>query len=582
MKSLWDKTPLRNRYILAVLAGVVLASSFPKLGVAGLAWIAPALMLAASLGKPAGDRFRIGYIAGLAHYLVSLYWLLLIPYRWHGMPLGPAVGWLALSGFLALGPATWVWMASRTGTSARVNEGSVADSLGDETELEAHRSSSLRGPAAGLVPASWIGRTLWALGGAAAWVAMEMTLARILGGFPWNLLGDSQYQMTLLIQIASLTGVYGLSFLMVWFSLGLLCAGLKVLRRPATKSLWTAEILLPMLAVAMVFNFGLRHLRRAPQPARFLTVMLVQPSIPQTLIWDSDKNGERFQEVLRLCDQALTNQADLVVWPEAAIPELLRYDEKTALALSAMAQRHHVWMVVSADDFEPRPGAVKSDEGNFYNASFLIDPNGRLTERNYRKRNLVIFGEYIPWLRWLPFLKWFTPIQGGFTPGKAPGIFVLPDLEATASVLICFEDVFPQLEWGAEASNVDFLVNLTNDGWFGEGAEQWQHAASALFRAVERGLPLVRCANNGITCWIDAEGRFGQIFQDPAGSVHGRGVLTAEIPLPAAGSKPQSTFYSRHGDWFGWGCVGLTTLRLLGILGEWRARSRLRRQAELC
>ena len=93
---------------MAITAGLLLAAAFPKIGIAGFAWIAPGLMLAAALGKKGWESFRIGYVAGLAHYLASLYWLLLIPYPWHGIPLGPAAGWLALGAFLALFPATWV------------------------------------------------------------------------------------------------------------------------------------------------------------------------------------------------------------------------------------------------------------------------------------------------------------------------------------------------------------------------------------------------------------------------------------------------------------------------------------------
>ncbi len=110
VKKLWASPLLRSRYPLAVVAGLCLAAAFPKLGIAGLAWVAPGLMLAAALGKRGGEAFRIGYVAGLTHYLVSLYWLLLIPYRWHEIPLGPAAAWLGLSGYQALFPAAWVWV----------------------------------------------------------------------------------------------------------------------------------------------------------------------------------------------------------------------------------------------------------------------------------------------------------------------------------------------------------------------------------------------------------------------------------------------------------------------------------------
>jgi len=541
VKKPWANSVLRSRYPLGVLAGLCLAAAFPRIGIAGLAWVAPGLMLAAALGKPGGEAFRIGYVAGLTHYLVSLYWLLLMPYRWHDIPLGPAAAWLGLSAYMAFFPAAWVWLM-----------------------LEV-RISAFRRPPSPLLPGTWLGRTAWALCGAAVWVALEMIIARFLGGFPWDLLGVSQYQLAPLIQIASVTGVYGVAFLVVWFSLSLLSAGVRIIQRPAARSLWVAEVFLPTLVVALAFNLGFRQIRQGPPPGRTLKVTLIQPSIPQTLIWDSAKNVERFDALLRLCEQALTNRTDLLIWPESAIPELLRYDQATALAVLGMARRHRIWMIVDADDFKPRENATRAGDGDFYNSSFLINRDGKLADQ-YRKRSLVIFGEYIPLARWLPFLKWFTPIQGGYTPGSRAAQFHLDDLDATVSPLICFEDVFPQIGRGDVQADTDFLVNLTNDGWFGRSAEQWQHAASGLFRAVENGVPLIRCTNNGLTCWIGPEGRILQIFQDPSGSVYGPGFITFDLPLPPPGQKHSPTFYNRHGDLFGWTCAGIAGLVLAWAL----------------
>ena len=198
----------------------------------------------------------------------------------------------------------------------------------------------------------------------------------------------------------------------------------------------------------------------------------------------------------------------------------------------------------------------------FYNSSFLLNPEGKLVD-GYKKRNLVIFGEYIPLVRWVPFMKWFTPIPGGFTPGERATFFELGDLKVKTSPLICFEDMFPQLARDCAAGDTDFLVNMTNDGWFGESAEPWQHAAGAVFRAVENDRPLLRCTNTGLTCWIDAQGRLREIFRDSRGSVYGPGFMTAEIPLLTPGEGHSRTFYNLHGDWFGWACVGITALNLL-------------------
>ena len=116
-------------------------------------------------------------------------------------------------------------------------------------------------------------------------------------------------------------------------------------------------------------------------------------------------------------------------------------------------------------------------------------------------------------------------------------------------------------------------MNLTNDGWFGEGAAQWQQTAAAVFRAVENGVPLVRSANNGLTCWVDTNGRLREIFRDNTGSVYGVGAMTIELPLSQPGEKRAPTFYNQHGDWFGWLCVGVT-----GILFVVKISGQRRRQ----
>ena len=186
-----------------------------------------------------------------------------------------------------------------------------------------------------------------------------------------------------------------------------------------------------------------------------------------------------------------------------------------------------------------------------YNSSFLVSPNGELVER-YVKRNLVIFGEYIPLIKWLPFIKYFTPIEGGFTAGERVVPFELGDLHVKVSVLICFEDAFPHFVREYVSDDTDFLVNITNDGWFREGAAQWQQAAGAIFRSVENGVPLVRCANDGLTCWIDSSGRLREMLEKPPHDIYSAGYLVARVPILFPGEKRAGTYYRLHGDVFGW------------------------------
>ena len=256
-KRFLNELLLRSGYLAAIGAGLLLTAAFPKIGVAGFAWIVPGLLLAIAQGKSRGDAFRIGYVAGLAHFLSSLYWLLLIPAA--GFPI---LGWVALGVFLALYPAVWVWLMA-----GKIGEG------------------------------DWARRTRWAFAGAAAWVALEMVRVRLFGGFPWDLLGVSQYRMVPLIQIASVTGVYGVSFLVVWFSLSLFSAARAIFGNPNRRFVWQAEMILPLLTVMGLFIFGFVRSGQGTVPGTTLRVLLVQPGIPQTLIWNPAQDEKRFQQL---------------------------------------------------------------------------------------------------------------------------------------------------------------------------------------------------------------------------------------------------------------------------------------------
>jgi apolipoprotein N-acyltransferase len=351
----------------------------------------------------------------------------------------------------------------------------------------------------------------------------------------------------------------------VWVSLSLLSAAKTIFRRPTIRFAWLADFILPLLVITAIFAFGSVRLREQNPPTSTLRVTLIQPSIPQTLIWNENENTNRFHQLLALSENALKNKTDLLIWPESAVPE---FDKTSFIAITNLVRAHHVWLIFNADDAIWRPDAKNKDDYDDFNAAFLFDPNGNCAGI-YHKQKLAIFGEYIPLVRWLPFVKYLTPITGSFTPGNQPVIFELDDLKVKTAPLICFEDVFPQLARKCVRDDTDFLVNLTNDGWFSQSAEQWQHMANAVFRAVENGVPLVRCANNGLTCWIDSNGRVREIFKDKNGSVYGVGSMTIELPLSQSAENRPATFYNRHGDLFGWACVAVAVLVLLRLMKKW-------------
>lgn len=540
---------LDRRVLAAAASGLLLTAAFPNFGVAGLAWVAPGLLLLSAAGTTRGNAFRLGYIAGIVHFLTSLYWLLFIPF-----PGGAVAGWLALSAFVALYPALWVWICWQ-----------VFPARG----LDASPNLAVPHWASSWAQVSWMQRAGWAFICAAAWVAMEMIRGRFLSGFPWNPLGSSQYRQIPLIQIASVTGVYGLSFLPVWFAVSLANSVAMFLHKPNAHRSWSGEIILPLVVSLGVAGFGLQTaLNQRPASDRTIRIALVQPSIPQNLIFDPAETTNRFRKLIELSIKALESKPDLLIWPEAAMPN---FSEENFQIITNLVARHKVWMILGADDAEMRPNATGPGDYDSYNSAFLFSPDGRYVA-TYRKQRLVIFGEYLPLGNALPILRRILPIPGDFTPGKGPVPFHLNEPRTTIATVICFEDVFPHFVREHVGEDTDFLLNLTNDGWFGESTAQWQHAATALFRAVENGLPLIRCTNNGLTCWIDERGRIRDWLGRTDGQVYSAGFLTVEVPLRVANGSRSPTFYRQYGDVFGWSCLGWTSLialrRYLGRRSE--------------
>jgi apolipoprotein N-acyltransferase len=546
------------RYSLAAGGGLLLSAAFPNFGLAGAAgaaWVAPGLILFSALGCGGGRAFRLGFAGGLAHFLSSLYWLLAIPYTFHGIPIAPGAGWLSLSAYCALFPALWVWLCWRISPSRAGAEIAPAEAeTGSSRTLDA---TTYRAAVDRFLVAGRLARGVWFFECALIWVALEMARGRLLTGFPWNFVGASQFKMLPLIQIASVTGVYGVSFLVVWMSVALVSALLALTRKPQLGA-W-GEAGLPLLSVALLASFGKVKVANIETAPGLLNVALVQPSFAQTVIWDEAEDETRFKQMIALSESALADKSSrLLIWPEGAISALTR---EHLAALAGLTARHGVWLLATVDLAETAAGG----RTEYFNSSILINPEGDVTGI-YHKRRLVIFGEYVP--RWLALLKWVTPIGDGFTPGKESAQFAMKNPDARFSPLICFEDMFGEEAREHTALDTDFLVNLTNDGWFGNGAAGWQQAAMAVFRAVENGVPLVRCTNNGLTCWIDAQGRLRKIFS-VAGNVYGAGFMTADIPLRSAAEEGR-TFYNLHGDWFGWGCCGMSLCFCVGSLSRRR------------
>jgi len=466
------------------------------------------------------------------------YWLLLIPFHWHGL-----AAYLGQSGVGAAYMGAWCWWCWRLWTGRKTERGPNAVS--------------------GELPRQWLSmsgweRLAWPLLCAAAWVATEMTLGRVVTGFP-GYLGASQFRWLALIQISSFTGVYGVSFLVVWVSVSLLCAALSWRfdrRRPRQ---WLVQLVPPLLGLGGVLAFGQQELSIVSEAPRRLKIALVQPAIPQPAIWDPNEKTNRFRKLLQLSQRALAEKPDLLVWPETALPEMITRDQFTQNVIVNLLRPYNTWMVMGTSDFESQPAAAGPSATKWFNSAFLLNPAGQMVAR-YHKRHLVPFGEFMPGARYFPLLARLRAAGAGLTAGDGPGFFHMTEPTASFSALICYEDLFPQEVRQCLDPETDYLLNLTNDGWFGDSAAQWLHTVNALFRAVELRLPLVRCCNNGLTCWVDAFGRLHDVYFPESKNEYQAGYKLIDAPLAGSESGRHPTFYRQHGDLFGWGCVILAVL----------------------
>jgi apolipoprotein N-acyltransferase len=391
---------------------------------------------------------------------------------------------------------------------------------------------------------------------AAAWVALEWARGVLMSGFPWNFLGVSQWRQAPLIQVASYTGVYGVSFIMVWFSLGLVGGLATVLGRPDRRLGWMTDLRWPVLALCGVLAWGFYKVlddRRVEvgEEGRWLTLGLVQPSIRQTLMWDPEAGEASFLVAERLSQQALALGIDVLVWPEGSFG----LSGTNFHQMRRQIRDAGVSWIFGSDGYD------ETEEGKplVFNSAYMVGPGGQV-EARYDKCRLVIFGEYVPLERWLPFLRWLTPIGSSFAVGSGPVPFRSKDGAWEISPVICFEDIFPRATSRHVMEETDLLLELTNDGWFGESSAQWQHAANAAFRAVENGVPLVRCTNNGLTGWLDGSGLVREWLGGSGAAVHASGFLRVRIPLRDAAWRP--TFYRQWGDWFPVLCLVVTIIAL--------------------
>jgi apolipoprotein N-acyltransferase len=405
-------------------------------------------------------------------------------------------------------------------------------------------------------------RLLAMFGLAGLWVVLEWTRTWVLGGFPWLPLAASQWKQISVLQIASYTGAFGISFVLITANIGfaayahrLFFENLKGLNRRSQEFFMAMFLLIVCLSIHMQETVN-RSQFRVP----LARVGLVQPYIEQTIKWEESKASGILDVLSTVTNRAAQTRPDLLVWPEAVTPFEVKGNDAVRGWTESLVRRIGSPLILGSVAVEN----AGQEDAYWINGAFVVDPQTGLQSSSYAKRHLVPFGEFVPMRSVLGWLEKVTDVgEGDFQAGRSAAPLLITtrgDVLAVAP-LICYEDVFPQLSRESVRSGGALLVVLTNNGWFGEGGAAYQHAAHSVLRAVETRRPVVRCGNGGWSGWIDEFGKIGAVMTNKAGSIYFRGAATYEITRDTRWID-QQTFYTRYGNWF----VGLSLLFvLLGI-----------------
>jgi apolipoprotein N-acyltransferase len=489
----------------AILSGALTALAFPKPGLSFFAWFSLIPLLLALSGKRRRSGFLAGGLAGLVFYGILLYWIPDVPAHYGGMPYGLClIIYLALIFFLAL-----YW------------------GLFGQAFVLVHRAY----PVAAFLIAPIL------------WIAVEFILTRFLTGFPWGVLGTSQYRNLPLIQTASLAGVTGVSFLLVLVQ----CTFVLAVRRKK-KAPFFAALSLLILAHA----WGGYVLKKGDfRGTTGVKAAVVQGNVPSDIYWQFTAPEEIraiFEDHLDLTRKALDTGAELIIWPEFTVPLCWSCEEplyrELAAEVDTLVASGRATLVLGTNEV-----TGPKDAPQYHNTAMAIHPD--LSRSLYFKMHLVPFGEYTPYKKVFFFIERVTHAIGDITPGRD---YVLHEHAGFRfGTPICYEVIFPALVREFVRKGAGFLVTITNDGWYGKTSAPYQHWAQVVLRAVENRRYFLRAATTGISGFVDPFGRVlsSSKLMTPA-------VLTETI-YPTA----RLSLYTRIGDALP---VGALTLSLLSLI----------------
>jgi apolipoprotein N-acyltransferase len=386
------------------------------------------------------------------------------------------------------------------------------------------------------------------------WTSLEFLRSLTYLGFPWENLAYSQTSYIPFIQFADITGIPGVTFWVVSVNTAFFILIRRIKGLSTLKSLlFPATSLMLLFVLPLLYGtWILRNSKKYPKINVAIAQLNVPPEIRRT---HSQAIEERFAILRDVTLKVPRGKAHLMLWPETAVPGFPRLNSNIREQVESIAQESDIPILIGTADYL---------KGDYYNSAMLVDPQKGLSQ-TYSKILLVPFGERMPFDDIFPSLRKMELGQGQYSPGKEKIIFHLkspsPPLikgdkgEFSFSTLICFESIFPWFVRGFVKNGAQFLVNITDDSWFGRTSGPFQHAQMAVFRSIENRRALARCANTGVSMVVDPFGRIKKKTE-----IFTRGVFVEKLPL-----RTDLTFYTRFGDIFAWICVFIILLVQFGI-----------------
>ena len=508
----------RKTLLLSIVSGLLIFLSFPKADMGFLVWIALVPLLYAIKDTDLPGAFRTGFVAGLVYNTGLIYWVVFVVVHYGHLPFYAGVSvMLLLAIYLSLYPALFC------------------------AGVVYFRKRGIRG----VIIAPLL------------WTSLEYLKAHLFSGFPWEDLAYSQHEYLPMIQVADITGIYGITFLIVLLNCVVYdCISGLLLSSGGAKKRLLPEIIIGLGLLLLVSGYGIYRMDNLKNTTKHLDsvdVLLVQGNIDQSVKWSPEYQADTMNIYRDMSTDASKRGVSLIVWPETAMPFYFQnYDDRSRSVIDTVRETNS-WLLFGAPGYRREGGKT-----SFHNSAYLISPEGAISGR-YDKVHLVPFGEYVPLHDILFFIDKLVEGAGDFTPGRE--IMPLSMGDRKVGVLICYEGIFPEISREYRLKGANILVNITNDAWYGDTSAPYQHLTMAAFRAIENRIYMIRAANTGISAIVSSTGRI----------VSRTGLFERTTLRGSVKFTQNNTFYSRYGNVFACSCIAFL---LIGFLISLRRKDR--------